>query len=693
MKDRAKAIENQVQKHKHDIAKGLAATWAVSKVIEAWRDTAPNRLWTRQEAADWVRIHVPFDSALLGNALRDLWATGAVIGSDAADHALAVAGAADESVRITTSFDWSRWSPGNREAALIANPKGGFAERLASRNVVLKGIDKTTADRIGTVLSRGLEDGLTPSVVSTDVAGELIDSRTEWATTLEDRLQQVQDDFSRAETIARTEMNQAVADEVMNRYDELGVTQVQWNVINPCDACAENDGEIRDLGDEFPTGDIQPVVHPNCNCFLTPVIDDGSASADSVDMVDSADLEMSAKALIGWVLKFNENHDERGRFASTDGSSGTPSDADKKIWDKALLKLDAHNATQGYNSTHSKEKDLLAARSDMKSMVAEKTVEALKNVPAQELAAVANYNVVSSMGTSVLNDAAQAMTSQTGNVGLDNITLVALNEQGQLDIQTADNVVDPGRMDYSQMTVSDVQDALGKSDMNFVVAGSPEAESMVREASTTVLVNQWAQSSNDSDPLSLAMQQVAADKFGITGHAGWDLANSGYTKEAQDEVTAKLNDIVTNHGDTLNAFLQAQYQGTQEYLKANNVTSVTLYRGLSGLPDSIAQTISGSSTINQDITTRPLTSWSTDPKVAETFGGVDRVHSFDDGKNDAMVRAVIPADRIFSTPMTGFGCLNEKEFVVLGGADKADIVTSGKYVDNQLAHKDPWSGN
>lgn len=338
MKDRAKAIENQVQKHKHDIAKGLAATWAVSKVIEAWRDTAPNRLWTRQEAADWVRIHVPFDSALLGNALRDLWATGAVIGSDAADHALAVAGAADESVRITTSFDWSRWSPGNREAALIANPKGGFADRLASRNVVLKGIDKTTADRIGTVLSRGLEDGLTPSIVSTDVAGELIDSRTEWATTLEDRLQQVQDDFSRAETIARTEMNQAVADEVMNRYDELGVMQVQWNVIDPCDTCDSLDGQVVAFGEPFiadtKNGEVeilQPVVHPNCNCFLTPVIDDGSASADSVDMVDSADLEMSAKSLLAWVRNFNADlvkyspdqlRDDNGRF-TVDGGGDT----------------------------------------------------------------------------------------------------------------------------------------------------------------------------------------------------------------------------------------------------------------------------------------------------------------------------------------------------------------------------------
>ena len=282
MDARSEAVERQVQKHKNKVAQGLAGTWAVSKVIQAWKDTAPGSLWTKQQAADWVRIHVPFDSTALASSLTGVWADGSVLGSDLADHAFAVAGGVDDSVRISATFDWSSWTAGNRATALIANPSGGLAERLAQRNITLKGINDTTTNRIGTVLSRGLEEGLSPHVVSTDVAGVLIDSRTDWAATLEERLKQIQQDTRRAETIARTEMGQAVADEKISRYADLGVEQVQWLVVSPCDLCADNDGEIRVLGDEFPSGDTQPLVHPNCNCDILPVIDIGDDAEKAI---------------------------------------------------------------------------------------------------------------------------------------------------------------------------------------------------------------------------------------------------------------------------------------------------------------------------------------------------------------------------------------------------------------------------
>ena len=297
MDARSQAVENQVQKHKRKVAAGLAATWSVTQVVQAWKDAAPSSLWDRQQTSDWVRTHVTFDSAALAAALTGVWATGTVIGSDAADHAFAVAGGVDDSVRIATNFDWSNWSPGNRETALIANPSGGFADRLASRGVTLQGIDNTTTDRIGTILSRGLEDGLSPQIVSSDVAGVLIDSRTDWAATLEERLTQIQQDTRRAETIARTEMAQAVADEKISRYAELGVEQVQWMVVNPCDICADNDGEVRAIGDEFPSGDTQPPVHPNCNCDILPVIDMGSP--DNLELALKPELANKIPPTIG----------------------------------------------------------------------------------------------------------------------------------------------------------------------------------------------------------------------------------------------------------------------------------------------------------------------------------------------------------------------------------------------------------
>lgn len=362
MDARSQAIENQVQKHKSAIAKGLAATWSPTKVVQAWKDTAPSSLITRQQAAMWVQTHIPFDSALLGTALASLWATGTVLGSDTAEHAFVLAGGEDEAVRISASYDWSNWSPGNRDTALLVNPEGGLAARLESRGVMLKGIDNTTADRIGTILSRGLEDGLTPNIVATDIAGELIDSRTDWAETLEERLKQVQKDTRRAETIARTEMNQAVADEAMNRYEALGVEQVEWNVVSPCEDCAENDGEIRPFGEEFPSGDTQPTVHPNCNCFLIPVIDDGSGDNQNLGLVelsasaskglrttmrpdpvvgvpDSLDVE---KALARLQILPNPNRPDIGKPEKYVESPWTVEDVptvNPNIWDQATLQL------------------------------------------------------------------------------------------------------------------------------------------------------------------------------------------------------------------------------------------------------------------------------------------------------------------------------------------------------------------
>lgn len=298
MDDRSKAVEEQAQKHKDAIAAGLAAAWSISHVVTAWGDTAPGSLWSRQQTTDWVRTHVTFNNTKLTSALSDVWATGTVLGADIAEHAFSVAGGVDDSVRILANFNWDNWTPGNRPAALLSNPVGGLAERLDQRNIFLKNLDDTTTNRIGTILTNGLAEGLTPHVVATDVAGELIDSRTNWAATLEERLQQIQDDTKRAETIARTEMNQAAADEVMNRYEALGVTQVEWNVVDPCDICDINDGEVRDFGDEFPSGDTQPVVHPNCNCFLTPVIDFGD-SGDDLELSLKPDLAGKIPPTIG----------------------------------------------------------------------------------------------------------------------------------------------------------------------------------------------------------------------------------------------------------------------------------------------------------------------------------------------------------------------------------------------------------
>ena len=77
---------------------------------------------------------------------------------------------------------------------------------------------------------------------------------------------------SRAMMIAVTEQNRAISAATVARYKEMGVEKNEWLASDPCDECEENDGEVRPLGANFPSGDDQPPVHPNCRCTLLPVI-------------------------------------------------------------------------------------------------------------------------------------------------------------------------------------------------------------------------------------------------------------------------------------------------------------------------------------------------------------------------------------------------------------------------------------
>ena len=78
----------------------------------------------------------------------------------------------------------------------------------------------------------------------------------------------------RTQMIARTEVSAATNQGAIGAYTQAGVTQMQWVVVDPTDEdCIENDGDIENIGDAFPSGDTEPPVHPNCECTVVPVFD------------------------------------------------------------------------------------------------------------------------------------------------------------------------------------------------------------------------------------------------------------------------------------------------------------------------------------------------------------------------------------------------------------------------------------
>lgn len=87
----------------------------------------------------------------------------------------------------------------------------------------------------------------------------------------------------RAEMVTRTEFANAATLVSKESYKKNGVERWQWSqpAGEEDDICTDNDGEVRDIGDEFPSGDDRPPAHPNCKCDVIPVLPDDFDASDA----------------------------------------------------------------------------------------------------------------------------------------------------------------------------------------------------------------------------------------------------------------------------------------------------------------------------------------------------------------------------------------------------------------------------
>jgi hypothetical protein len=180
---------------------------------------------------------------------------------------------------------------------------------------------------------------------------------------------------------------------------------------------------------------------------------------------------------------------------------------------------------------------------------------------------------------------------------------------------------------------------------------TPEFDAAVREGAAAGLVNKWAQTSNDHDSGSLAIQNAIRDELKVEGAAGW----------LPDRITdAEVVAIGRVHGPVLQSFARAMYDNTQADLAARGITDLKVYRG-TGIPlGDEPKYLTGE---GRTVTLRPASSWSTDWTTARMFAG----YALDQGGATAVLTATVPASRVLSTPNTGIGCLSEAEVVILGG--------------------------
>jgi hypothetical protein len=188
---------------------------------------------------------------------------------------------------------------------------------------------------------------------------------------------------------------------------------------------------------------------------------------------------------------------------------------------------------------------------------------------------------------------------------------------------------------------------------------------------TNTLVAQWARTSNDDSQLSMRIQDAARRTLG------------GNLTEWQKDRLAKTLGYKTNTSDPskeytdqeLDQFVRATYAQTQKWFKDRGITHLHLYRGVDGsgatnIPATEVKNIADAKK-QTPIVNNAISSWSTSLKVADQFA-----YSYGSKHDGLVVRMTVPVEDVFSTAVTGNGCLYEWEAVLIGKKNNRGIIYS-----------------
>lgn len=168
-------------------------------------------------------------------------------------------------------------------------------------------------------------------------------------------------------------------------------------------------------------------------------------------------------------------------------------------------------------------------------------------------------------------------------------------------------------------------------------------------------IKQWAKSSGGNHRKSIAIQHMAKGLFNLD-EAVTDHLGKGKAPVIDEEVIQESQ-----------ALLQTQYDLTQKYLKEKGIDSLTIFRGISGIKNLRSGRM-------KNISLQPLSSFSVSAKIAADFTHLpDKLYA-------TVLMAEIPREQIFSIPTTGFGCLDEKEVVILGKPTEFKVFGDDKFL-------------
>jgi hypothetical protein len=238
---------------------------------------------SKADARAWAQMNAqPRNQKALRAALLQTIATGYLLGQDSSQAFYAKAKTGRKLVKAAPTAEdidnwldedyWDSWVPGNKPAALLVKPPGALSDLLDKAGVTINGLNRTTMNRLGTILGDGIERGFSGKTIG-------------------DAINKLLNDPSRALTIANTEMARAMSTASMETYNGFGVEKVEWLHADSClcDLCIEAEGMgPQPIGTDFGDGVTEPPMHPNCICAVAPVIDEGDGSG--LDLADFGDV-------------------------------------------------------------------------------------------------------------------------------------------------------------------------------------------------------------------------------------------------------------------------------------------------------------------------------------------------------------------------------------------------------------------
>lgn len=193
----------------------------------------------------------------------------------------------------------------------------------------------------------------------------------------------------------------------------------------------------------------------------------------------------------------------------------------------------------------------------------------------------------------------------------------------------------------------------------------------ISEKATSNIIRNWAATSGDDSYRSIAVQLAAQKEFGLKGASIW------WKKEALKEATTYFG----THEIAMRRFLREIYNDTQEYLAKQGLKTVRVARGYRGdigiAPSTIKNKMS-----KIDIQLQPMSSFSSNIGTAQDFTL---------GSNkQSLLFAEVPANRVLSCPVTGFGCKNELEWVILGSQKEGEKMLGSMVLRSKVALNIPW---